>query len=133
MTPSNPLRRPHPLRRRIGGVLAAAGAAAVLGAVPAGADPAPSVPRGYPVPVDDVLGPQDPGFWDPAVEGTRILTPVGPGVRVDCASGFEPPPGVLDARYARSEHPAAVPGAHRRPHDRRPAAARVGGHPAPLG
>ncbi len=40
--------------------------------------------------VSDVMGPGDPGFWDPAVVGTRVLTPVEPGVKVACATGFEP-------------------------------------------
>lgn len=85
---------PNPSRRRIGVALALAGAATVLGVAPAGAEPAaPTVPRGYPVIVDDVLGPHDPGFWNPAIAGTRILTPIEPGVRVYCASGIEPPPG----------------------------------------
>lgn len=92
---------PIPSRRRIGVVLALAGATVLLGAAPAGAEPAtPSIPRGMLRVVDDVLGPQDPGFWNPAVPGTRVLTPVEPGVRVYCASGFEPTPGcsTLDMR-----------------------------------
>lgn len=40
--------------------------------------------------VDDVLQPEDPGFWDHAVSGTRVLTPVEPGVEVACATGFVP-------------------------------------------
>ncbi|GAA4259557.1 hypothetical protein GCM10022294_00560 [Dietzia aurantiaca] len=40
--------------------------------------------------VSDVMGPGDPGFWDPAVVGTRVLTLVEPGVEVACATGFEP-------------------------------------------
>ncbi|MDN5759670.1 MAG: hypothetical protein L0H59_14240 [Tomitella sp.] len=103
---------PNPSRRRIGVGLALAGAAAVLGAAPAGAEPAgPSVPRGYPVIVDDVLGPHDPGFWNPAIPGTRILTPVEPGVRVYCASGIEPPPGcsTLDMRDWTSPQRSLVP------------------------
>ncbi|WP_433607935.1 hypothetical protein [Prescottella agglutinans] len=92
---------PIPSIRRTGVVLALAGATVVLGSAPAGAESAtPSIPRGYPQIVDDVLGPQDPGFWNPEVPGTRVLTPVEPGVRVYCASGFEPTPGcsTLDMR-----------------------------------
>ncbi len=92
---------PIPSIRRTGVVLALAGATVALGSAPAGAEPAtPSIPRGYPQIVDDVLGPQDPGFWNPEVPGTRVLTPVEPGVRVYCASGFEPTPGcsTLDMR-----------------------------------
>lgn len=74
-----------------GAVCASVGALGVLGAASANAGPAtPPIPRGMPAAVDDVLGPADPGFWDPAVDGTRILTPVEPGVRVACATGFEP-------------------------------------------
>lgn len=40
--------------------------------------------------VSDVLGPGDAGFWDPAVSGTRVWTPVEPGVEVACATGFAP-------------------------------------------
>ncbi|HHU11265.1 MAG TPA: hypothetical protein GXZ60_14830, partial [Intrasporangiaceae bacterium] len=63
-----------------------------VGATPAGAQPAtaPPIPRGMPMVVSDVLGPGDPGFWDPAVSGTRVLTPVEPGVEVACATGFDP-------------------------------------------
>lgn len=92
---------PIPSIRRIGVVLALAGATVVLGSAPAGAEPAtPSIPRGYPHIVNHVLGPQDPGFWNPEVPGTRVLTPVEPGVIVACASGFEPTPGcsTLDMR-----------------------------------
>ncbi|WP_430336237.1 hypothetical protein [Rhodococcus sp. ACT016] len=92
---------PIPSRRRTSVVLGLAGVAVVLGAAPVAAEPAtPAVPRGYPQIVNDVLGPQDPGFWNPDVRGTRVLTPVEPGVRVYCASGFEPTPGcsTLDMR-----------------------------------
>lgn len=92
---------PTPSRRRLGVVLALAGATVWLASAPAGAGPAtPSIPRGSLVTVNDVLGPQDPGFWNPDVRGTRVLTPVEPGVRVYCASGFEPTPGcsTLDMR-----------------------------------
>ncbi|MDN5722036.1 MAG: hypothetical protein L0H20_03390 [Corynebacterium sp.] len=74
-----------------GAVCASVVAAGVLGAASANAEPAaPPIPRGMPAVVDTVLGPDDPGFWDPAVDGTRVLTPVEPGVRVACATGFEP-------------------------------------------
>lgn len=77
------------------GAAVAAGALGVLGVVvaaPAGAQPAtaPPIPRGMPMVVSDVLQPGDPGFWDPAVNGTRVLTPVEPGVEVACATGFHP-------------------------------------------
>ncbi|GAB2655887.1 hypothetical protein ABI214_08125 [Prescottella soli] len=92
---------PIPSGRRTGVVLALAAATVLIGSAPAGAEPAnPSTPRGYPQAVDDVLGPQDPGFWNPDVPGTRVLTPVEPGVRVYCANRFEPTPGcsTLDMR-----------------------------------
>lgn len=83
-------------RQGLGAVMAVAGAASamgvasVVGASAAGAQEAPPIPRGMPQVVTDVLGPQDAGFWDPAVAGTRVLTPVEPGVEVACATGFEP-------------------------------------------
>lgn len=40
--------------------------------------------------VSDVLSPGHPGFWNPAISGTRVLTPVEPGVEVACATGFDP-------------------------------------------
>lgn len=92
---------PIPSRRRLGVVVALAGATVLIGSAPAGAEPAsPSIPRGSFVVINDVLGPQDPGFWNPDVPATRILTPVDPGVSVYCASGFEPTPGcsTLDMR-----------------------------------
>ena len=78
---------------RVGTTVAAAalGAICVVGAAPAGAQPAaPPIPRGMPMVVSDVLGPGDAGFWDPAVGGTRVWTPVEPGVEVACATGFVP-------------------------------------------
>ncbi|MFZ2175705.1 MAG: hypothetical protein WAW17_17045 [Rhodococcus sp. (in: high G+C Gram-positive bacteria)] len=92
---------PIPSGRRTDVVLALAVATVLIGSAPAGAEPAtPSIPRGALMSVKDVLGPQDPGFWNPDVPGTRILTPVEPGVSVYCASGFEPTPGcsTLDMR-----------------------------------
>lgn len=83
----------RPTRRGFGAVLSAAGvlgAVGVLGAGTAAAQEGPPIPRGMPQIVTDVLGPQDAGFWDPAVPGTRVLTPVEPGVQVACATGFEP-------------------------------------------
>ena len=94
-----------PVRRRLGGALALAGALGALGVAPVGAEPtAPPIPRGMPQVVDDVLGPQDPGFWNPAVPGTRVLTRVEPGVQVACATGFEPTIScsTLDMRDLRS-------------------------------
>lgn len=74
-----------------GAVAASAGVLGVLGAAPAGAQSAdPPIPRGMLMVISDVMGPGDPGFWDPAVSGTRVLTPVEPGARVACATGFEP-------------------------------------------
>lgn len=74
-----------------GAVAVSVGALGILGAATAAAQPAaPPIPRGMPMVVSDVMGPGDPGFWDPAVSGTRVLTPVEPGVRVACATGFEP-------------------------------------------
>ncbi|SDD25666.1 hypothetical protein [Rhodococcus tukisamuensis] len=92
---------PIPSGRRTGAFLALAAATVLIGSAPAGAEPAtPSIPRGSLVIVNDVLGPEDPGFWNPDVPGTRVLTPVEPGVEVLCASGFEPTPGcsTLDMR-----------------------------------
>lgn len=77
-------------RRGLGLVVATAGAMSVLGAGTATAQEVPPIPRGMQQVVTDILGPQDAGFWDPAVPGTRVLTPVGPGVSVACATGFEP-------------------------------------------
>ena len=94
---------PIPSGRGTGAALALALAAAtvLIGSAPAGADPAtPPIPRGSQVFVNDVLGPQDPGFWNLDVPGTRVLTPLEPGVSVVCTSGFEPVPGcsTLDMR-----------------------------------
>lgn len=92
---------PIPSGRRTGAALVLAAATVLIGAAPAGADPAtPPIPRGSLVFVHDVLGPQDAGFWNPDVRGTRVLTPVEPGVSVVCTSGFEPVPGcsTLDMR-----------------------------------
>ncbi|WP_305091630.1 hypothetical protein [Prescottella sp. R16] len=74
---------PIPHGRRAGVVLALVGAAVVLGAPTAGADPAgPSIPRGGLAAVHDVLGLQDPGFWNPDVRGTRVsCLRSGPGKR----------------------------------------------------
>lgn len=63
----------------------------VLGAATAVAEPAPApLLPGMRVVVHDVLGPQDPGFWDPAVPGTRVWEPMRPGVWVTCSWGFVP-------------------------------------------
>ncbi|MGO4205436.1 hypothetical protein AB4Z09_27605 [Rhodococcus sp. TAF43] len=89
--------------RRTGVVLAMACAAIVLGSSPAGAEPAsPSIPRGGLAAVNDVLVPQDPGFWNPEVRGTRVLTPIRPGETVYCVSGYETPPGcaTLDKHWS---------------------------------
>lgn len=83
-----------PSGRCAGVVLALAAATVLIGSVPAGAEPTgPSFPRGTLAPVNDVLGPDDPGFWNPHVRGTRVLTPIRPGEGVYCVSGYEPPPG----------------------------------------
>ncbi|MFN3340315.1 MAG: hypothetical protein ACK40Z_11510 [Dietzia sp.] len=90
--------RNSPTRRLLGLALALAGAATVLGpatatatpANPEQATPTPAIPRGMPQIVSDVLGPSDPAFWNPAVPGTRVLTPIEPGGEVACATGFVP-------------------------------------------
>lgn len=86
-----------PVRRRLGLVLAMAAAVTSLGTAPATADPAdqgpaptPRVPLGTPQIAGDVLGPADPAFWNPAVPGTRVLTPIEPHRQVSCLSGFVP-------------------------------------------
>lgn len=87
-----------PTRRRLGLAMAVAAAATALGAAPAlaapstpeTAPPMPPIPRGMPQIVTDVLGPNDPAFWNPAISGTRVLTPIEPGVEVACATGFVP-------------------------------------------
>lgn len=89
----------------LGAIIAAGVAGGVLGAAPAGAQPAaPPIPRGMPQIVSDVLGPRDPGFWNPAVAGTRVLTPIEPGVEVACATGFDPV--ISCSRVKRSGLPA---------------------------
>lgn len=75
--------------------IASAGAvpagAAPAGTAPAGAEPGALAPtRGLPETVTDVLGPADPVFWNAAVPGTRILTPVDPRDEVICLTGFVP-------------------------------------------
>ncbi|WP_010540999.1 hypothetical protein [Dietzia alimentaria] len=92
MTTTDPMNARR-LMMRVGTAVAASalGAICVVGAAPAGAQPAaPPIPRGMPMVVSDVLGPGDVGFWDPAVSGTRVWTPVAPGVEVACATGFTP-------------------------------------------
>jgi len=63
-----------------------------VGAAPAGAAPVSPAPatRGLPETVTDVLGPADPAFWNAAVPGTRIATPVDPRDEVICLMGFVP-------------------------------------------
>ena len=76
----------HPLRIAVASAGAAgllASAAAVAAPVTAAA-PMPGPARGLPQAVNDVLGPADPAFWNPAVPGTRVLTPVGPRDEVIC-------------------------------------------------
>lgn len=93
MMPRNPMSTRLSMTRVGAAVSAVAlGALGVVGAAPADAQPAtaPPIPRGMPMVVSDVLGPGDPGFWDPAISGTRVLTPVEPGVEVACATGFDP-------------------------------------------
>ncbi|AWH93973.1 hypothetical protein [Dietzia lutea] len=86
-----------PARRRFNLALAIAAASTVLGSAAAGAAPADAAPaapapatRGLPGSVTDVLGPADPAFWDAAVPGTRIATPVDPRDEVICLTGFVP-------------------------------------------
>lgn len=95
--------------------LALAGAASLLVAAPVVAEPAaPPIPRGMHMVVHDVIGPNDPGFWDPAVPGTRVWPPLVPGAWVTCASGFVPAPSctLLDrwaGMTARDLLPVDVP------------------------
>lgn len=87
----------HPTRRRLGLALAMAGAVSVLGpaaahadpATPATAAPTPQVPRGPQI-VHDVLGPTDPAFWNLAIPGTRVLSPIDPHDQVICLTAFVP-------------------------------------------
>lgn len=93
-----------PARRRVSLALAIAAATTALGTATAGAAPAGDAPaapapapaapaaatRGLPETVTDVLGPADPAFWNTAVPGTRILTPVDPRDDVICLTGFVP-------------------------------------------
>lgn len=90
--------RQSPTRRRLGLVLAVAAAATALAPTtavaapvnPEGVAPTLETPRGMPRIVSDVLGPGDPAFWNPAISGTRVLTPIEPGAEVACATGFVP-------------------------------------------
>lgn len=85
-------------RRRLGLALAMAGVATALGAASAGADPADAggaapaseIPLSTPQVVSDVLGPTDPAFWNSAIPGTRVLTPINSRDEVICLSGFVP-------------------------------------------
>ncbi|PWD94804.1 hypothetical protein DEQ16_14145 [Dietzia maris] len=86
-----------PARRRFSLALAIAATTTTLGSATAGAAPADAAPaaltpatRGLPETIMDVLGPADPGFWNAAVPGTRILTPVDPHDEVICLTGFVP-------------------------------------------
>lgn len=72
----------------VGTAVAVAAPAAV--ATPAAATPITDATRGLPQVVNDVLGPADPAFWNPAVPGTRVLTPVDPHDDVICLTGFVP-------------------------------------------
>ena len=90
------------LRFANGARLAAAAAVAaplMLGAA-AGTATADEPPKGMPAVVDDVLQPGDPDFWNAAVAGTRVLTPLPEGTQVACSAGFEPPAScsTLDTR-----------------------------------
>ncbi|WP_239550592.1 hypothetical protein [Dietzia cinnamea] len=92
-----------PARRRFSLALAIAAATTALGSVtanaapadtapesPAGAAPAAPAPtRGLSEIVTDVLGPADLAFWNAAVPGTRIATPVDPRDEVICLTGFD--------------------------------------------
>ncbi|WP_194860222.1 hypothetical protein [Dietzia sp. SYD-A1] len=85
-------------RRRLGLALAVAAATTALGPTTATAAPANpedvaptlEIPRGMLQIVSDVLGPDDPAFWNPAISGTRVLTPIEPGAEVACTTGFVP-------------------------------------------
>lgn len=82
-------------RHRLRIALALAGSVSLLGAAaavaaPATAAPIPGATRGLPHVVNDVLEPADPAFWNPAVPGTRVLTPVDPRDEVICLTGFVP-------------------------------------------
>lgn len=86
-----------PTRRRFGLALTLAIATISFGTGSAGATPGEAAPgnaatavRGLPQTVTDVLGPADPAFWNPAVPGTRVLTPVDPRDEVICLTGFVP-------------------------------------------
>lgn len=85
-----------PARRRFSLALAIAAATTAVGSASAGAAPAEAPPapapatRGLPESVTDVLGPADPAFWNAAVPGTRIVTPVDPRDEVICLTGFVP-------------------------------------------
>ena len=85
-------------RRRIALAIALAGAVSVLGPAVASADPSRPVTAG-PIPggrpggpqiIVDVLGSADPGFWNPAIPGTRVLTPIEPHRQVACLTRFVP-------------------------------------------
>lgn len=84
-----------PKRPIIAGLAASAAVACPLlagGVGSAAAEPAPAEPpRGMPMVVDDVLQPGDPDFWNLAVRGTRVLTPLAAGDEVSCSAGFDPP------------------------------------------
>lgn len=90
--------RQSPTRHCLGLALAVAAAATALGPATATAAPAnpgevaPTLetPRGMLQIVSDVLGPDDPAFWNPAISGTRVLTPIEPGADVACTTGFVP-------------------------------------------
>lgn len=86
-----------PVRRRFSLACAITAAATTLGSASAGAAPADTAPaapapatRGLPETVTDVLGPADPAFWNAAVPGTRIVTPIDPRDEVICLTDFVP-------------------------------------------
>ena len=92
-------------------MLATAGAVSIVGTAaiavaPAAAAPAPVAVRGLPEVANDVLGPADPEFWNPAYPGTRILTPVDPHDEVVCLTGFVP---VLNCWTKNRHELAATP------------------------
>lgn len=87
-----------PARRRFSLALAIAAATTTLGSATVGAAPADAAPatpapaptRGLPETVTDVLAPADPAFWNAAIPGTRIATPVDPRDDVICLTGYVP-------------------------------------------
>ncbi|MEU2005195.1 hypothetical protein ACH47B_29160 [Rhodococcus sp. NPDC019627] len=96
--------------RRTGATLALAAATVLIGSAPAGAGPAaPPIPRGSLVFVNDVLGPQDPGFFNPDVPGTRVLHSTRARGERAVHQRLRTDPRLLDTRHARLDLAAALP------------------------